>query len=208
LRETAMRTRLHLTHADHGRALSWDDFIGADFEEGYRYEMIEGRVFVSPIPNMPHNSYEKWLERTLFAYAQGHPEVLRHVTGPARVFLPDDTEGVTAPEPDLACYDEYASNPYDSDADWRDYSPVLVVEVISPDTADKDLVRNRRLYLQVPSIREYWVLDPRQGVEGLTLLVYRRRSRRWEACRTVAAGGTYTTPLLPGFSLLLDPLAG
>ena len=80
--------------------------------------------------------------------------------------------------------------------------------MISADTAEKDLVRNRRLYLQVPSIREYWILDPREGVEGLTMLVYRRRGRRWAACLTVAPGATYTTPMLPGFPLVLDPHAG
>ena len=202
-----MHTRLYLTHADHDRALSWDDFIGADFEEGYRYEMIEGRVYVSPTPNIPHNSYEKWLETLLSAYALDHPEALQYVTRPARVFLPDGDQGITAPEPDVAGYAEYAANPFAPDSDWRDYSPILVIEVISADTADKDLVRNRRLYLQVPGIREYWILDPRGGVEGLELLVYRRRGRRWEACRTVAAGATYTTPMLPGFALVLDPLA-
>ena len=202
-----MQTKIYLTAADHGRALSWEEFESADAEEGYRYEMIEGRVFVSPVPNMPHNSYEKWLERILFVYAGERPEVLQHVTGPARVFLPDQGEGITAPEPDVACYAEYAPDPYARDADWRDYSPILVIEVISADTADKDLVRNRRLYLQVPSIQEYWILDPREGVEGLTMLVYRRRGRRWSACVTIAAGETYTTPMLPGFSLVLNPHA-
>ena len=202
-----MHTRLYLTHADHDRALSWDDFIGADYEEGYRYEMIEGRVYVSPTANAPHNAFEIWLQLRLTAYARERPDVLQHVTHPARVFLPNLEEGITAPEPDVACYAEYATNPYAEDVDWRDYTPILVIEVISADTADKDLVRNRRLYLQVPGIREYWILDPREGVERLTLLVYRRRGRRWEACRTVAAGGTYTTPMLPGFSLVLDPLA-
>jgi Uma2 family endonuclease len=37
---------------------------------------------------------------------------------------------------------------------------VLVGEVVWEDDPDKDLVRNVELYLQVPSIREYWVLDP------------------------------------------------
>ena len=202
-----MQTRLYLTPADHGRAMSWDEFASADAEEGYRYEMIEGRVFVSPAANAPHGAFEIWILRILLAYAEEHPEVLPFVTPRARVFLPDLAEGITAPEPDVACFAEYAANPYAPDVDWRDYSPILVVEVISADTADKDLVRNRRLYLRVPSIREYWILDPREGVEGLTMLVYRRRGRRWAARLTVRPGETYTTPILPEFSLVLDPLA-
>jgi Uma2 family endonuclease len=201
-----MHTRLYLTPADHGRALSWDDFASADAEEGFRYEMIEGRVFVSPAANSHHEDYIEWLKGLLRAYALEWPTILESVRGTARVFLPDLAEGITAPEPDIACYAEYAER-FATEVDYRDYSPILVVEVISADSADKDLVRNRRLYLQVPSIREYWILDPRQGVEGLTLLVYRRRGRRWAACLTVGAGGTYTTPMLPGFSLVLDPQA-
>ena len=202
-----MHTRLYLTHEDQGRELSWDDFIASEFEEGYRYEMIEGRVCVSPAANVPHNAFEIWLQQMLYAYAQEHPEILQFVTPRGRVFLPDLVEGITAPEPDVACYAEFAPNPYEGEIDWRDYSPTLVVEVISADTADKDLVRNRRLYLQVPSIQEYWILDPRKGLEALTMLVYRRRGRRWAARLTVGPGETYTTAILPGFSLVLDPLA-
>jgi len=183
------------------------DLECAGAEEGYRYEMIEGRVFVSPPPNSLHEDCVKWLEKLLDAYAEDHPDILDSVRPRACVFLPNATvEEVSAPEPDLACYTEFAAR-FAPAVDWRDYSPVLVIEVISPDTADKDLVRNRRLYLQVPSIREYWILDPREGVEGLTMLVYRRRGRRWAACLTVGPGATYTTPLLPGFSVVLDPLA-
>ena len=203
-----MRTKIYLTSADHGRPLTWDEYVSADAEEGYRYELIEGRVFVSPPPNPFHEDCVKWLERLLDAYAKDRPDVLRLIRTRSCVFLPDATEeDISAPEPDLACYAEFAA-PFTPAAEWRDYSPVLVVEVISPDTAQKDLVRNRRLYLQVSGIKEYWIIDPREGVEGLTLLVYRRRGRRWEACRTVAPGETYTTPLLPGFSLMLDPHVG
>ena len=201
-----MQTRLYLTHKDHGRALSWEEYASADAEEGYRYEMIEGRVFVSPAANSLHEDCIEWLKEMLRAYALDRPDILESVRGATRVFLPDRMEGITAPEPDIACYAEYAER-FATEVDYRDYSPILVVEVISADTADKDLVRNRRLYLQVPSIQEYWILDPREGVEGLTMLVYRRRGRRWGACQTVAPGATYTTEMLPGFALVLNPHA-
>ena len=202
-----MHTRLYLTPADHGRALTWEEFESADAEGGYRYEMIEGRVFVSPPPNSLHEDCVEWLKRLLDAYAKDRPDILESVRTRACVFLPDVVEEeVSAPEPDLACYAEFAAR-FSPPVNYRDYSPILVIEVISPDTSEKDLVRNRRLYLQVPSIREYWILDPRQGVEGLKMLVYRRRGRRWATCVTIAAGEKWTTPMLPGFSLVLDPLA-
>ena len=101
-----MHTRIYLTPADHGRALSWDEFAAADAEEGYRYEMIEGRLFVSPVPDMPHDDLKEWLEAA-FRLRRERPDILCRISGAARVFLPEGAEGVTAPEPDIACYADY-----------------------------------------------------------------------------------------------------
>jgi Uma2 family endonuclease len=108
---------------------------------------------------------------------------------------------VTAPEPDLAVYQNYPLHRPRRERRWQDVSPILVVEVLSEDNADKDLERNRDLYVQVPSIREYWIVDPRTDPDRPTLTVLRRRGRRWLRPLDVGAGGTYTTRLLPGFSL-------
>ncbi len=66
-------------------------------------------------------------------------------------------------------------------------------------------MRNVELYLEVPSIREYWIIDPRESADRPTLLVYRRRGPRWQRPITVPFGGVYTTRLLPGFSMIVDP---
>jgi Uma2 family endonuclease len=103
----------------------------------------------------------------------------------------------------VAAYRKFPTNRPRSRIRWQDLSPVLVVEVLSEDTADKDLVRNRRLYLQIPSIREYWIVDPRQDADRPSLTVYRRRGTRWQRPQHFAPGTAYTTPLLPGFVLRL-----
>jgi Uma2 family endonuclease len=198
---------MYLTPADHGRALTWEEFETAHSEEGYRYEMIEGKVFVSPSPNMPHEDLKEWLASALRAYATERPDILCRISGGSRVFLQAPSDGITAPEPDIACYAEYpADRPY-KERNWRAVSPLFVVEILSADNQDKDLERNCRLYLEVPSIREYWILDPLEDADRPSLIVYRRRGRRWSARRMVPPGGTYETPMLPGFSLIVDPWA-
>jgi Uma2 family endonuclease len=199
-----MQTRICLTPADHGRPMPWEEFEHADFQEGHRYEMIGGRVFVSPIPGLPHDDLADWLKGHFVAYSQQHPEIVGRVKGPARVFLPERVEGVTAPEPDVACYAQYPSDLPRRERNWRNVSPILVVEILSEDNQDKDLERNCRLYLEVESVREYWIVDPLEDPDRFSLIVYRRRGKRWAPRRLVPAGGTYTTPLLPGFSLVLD----
>lgn len=49
-------TRLKLTPADHGREIDPDDFDAAAGEEGYHYELIDGRVYVSPKAELPEHS--------------------------------------------------------------------------------------------------------------------------------------------------------
>jgi Uma2 family endonuclease len=196
-----MVTQLYLTPRDHGRRLTLEEFLGADGREGFRYELIDGKLEVSPIPNLPHDFLVGWLIRLLWAYAGHHPEVIRHVQGPARVFVPRRR---IVPEADLAAYRRFPTDLPIAQLDWRDVSPRLVVEVLSEDTADKDLVRNPPLYLLVPSIREYWILDPRTDADRPDLLVYRRRGARWQRPLAVAGGQTYATRLLPGFALVLD----
>ena len=79
-----------------------------------------------------------------------------------------------------------------------------MVEILSPDNATKDLERNVRLYLEVPSIREYWIIDGRENADYGAILVYRRRGSKWQKPIQVAPGETYTTKLLPDFELKLD----
>ena len=88
---------------------------------------------------------------------------------------------------------------------WKFINAILVVEVLSADTAMKDLERNVPLYLQVPSIREYWIVDSREHPDQPMLIVYRRRGKRWQKPIEVPSGGTCETKLLPGFKLLVDP---
>ncbi|MGL4555385.1 MAG: Uma2 family endonuclease, partial [Gemmataceae bacterium] len=180
-----MKTQLHLTPADDGRPLSLEDFLSAGHEEGHRYELIGGRVEVSPIPDLPHDELVDWLKDALRAYTRVRPDVINKVKGPARVFLPVEDDRVTAPEPDIAAYRDYPTDGALADRDWRLVSPLLVVEVLSADGGDKDLVRNRELYLAVRSVHEYWILDQREDPDRPTLLVLRRRGARWGPTVTV-----------------------
>ncbi len=198
----ATASRLKLGPRDHGRELSYDDFMAGDYREGYRYEIIDGKLYVSPLPNLPENSLEDWLSGHLRRYVAERPDILNYLSNKARVFVPA-RERTTVPEPDLAAYHNFPLHMPFRQRRWEDVSPVLVAEIVSSDP-DKDLVRNVDLYLAVPSIREYWVIDPRQDPDQPHLTVRRRTGKRWRVIE-VPFGETYTTKLLPGFELVNDP---
>jgi len=189
---------------DHGRAMSFDEFMSGDYQESYHYELIDGRLYVSPEAKMPENVVEMWLLFKLHYYALDNPQTINYVTNKARVFVPDRSD-VTAPEPDIAAYHNYPRDLNINELDWRDFSPLLAVEVLTSENPHKDLVRNVVLYRQVPSIKEYWIIDAREDANRPTMRVYRKYRGRWQQPIELQFGDTYTTRLLPGFKLVIDP---
>ncbi len=198
-----MNTLVKLGPADHGRPMTYEEYLAGDYQGGYHYELIDGKLYVTPLPNLPENRVEIWLLYKLFRCADDHPRIINYVTNKSRVFVHTRPK-VTTPEPDLAAYRDF---PVDLPLDqvrWEEISPLLVAEVLTSDDPYKDLVRNVELFWQVPSIKEYWILDIRENPNRPTLRVYRRRRKQWQTI-DLAAGETYTTKLLPGFKLVLDP---
>jgi Uma2 family endonuclease len=199
-----MATVTKIGPADHGRPMTRDEFENGSYEEGYQYEIIDGKLYVSPLPDLPENRIQEWLNDQLKWYARQHPEVINYVSSGARVFVPG-RPGLTIPEPDQAAYHDFPRHLPVDEVDWEEIGPVLVAEVLLGGEPEKDLVRNVELYLQVPTIREYWVVDARNDPNRPTMHVYRRRGQKWQRVINIAPGETYTTRLLPGFELTLDP---
>jgi Uma2 family endonuclease len=197
-----MATLLMLSPADHGRAVSLEEFEASRGEDGYQYEIIHGKVYVSPKPNLPHDLYVKWFVRQLDRYVEVRPEVINFVSPNARVVVPG-VRKASIPEPDLAAYHDVPADVPIEEMAWGGISPILVGEVLSTDDPDKDLVRNVALYERVPSIREYWIVD--RLSTPFNFLVYRRRGKHWQKPIQWSAGAEFSTPLLPGFHLFLEP---
>ena len=198
-----MTTRLYLTPRDHGRALTLTEFESArGARKGYRYELIDGKLEVWPFPELGHECVRGWLAERLRDYSRARPEIINKVFGPAWVFVPDRPSAI---HPDIAAYRDFPLDRRIGELRWQDVSPLLVVEILSEDTAAKDLERNYELYLQVPSIREYWIVGPPASASRPTLTVHRRRGARWQRPIEVAPGEEYITRVLPGFTLVVAP---
>ena len=196
-------TRTRFGPADHGVPVTADELAEAEYAEGFRYEVIDGRLYVAPIANLPEGGLNDWLRDQLKRYARAHPTVINQVYGPARVFVPNRPD-LTVPEPDVAAYRDFPTHLPIREWNWEEVSPLIVCEVLVDSDPHKDLVRNVDLYFEVPSIAEYWVLDGSADPDRPTLIARRRWGSRW-LVREVAFGDTYTTRTLPGFALLIDP---
>jgi Uma2 family endonuclease len=199
-----MKTLLRIGPRDHGRPITDGELRQAEFVTGYKYELIDGRSYVTYEPDLPEDSIEHWPYVALLLYSRRRPKVINYVTDKARVIIPGEPRS-TVPEPDLAAYHDFALHIPLRKRSWRKVSPLLVGEILSPNDPHKDLIRNVELYIRAPTIQEYWVLDGRPDPDRPTMLVYRRCGQDWQAPVEVSYGETYRYRLLPGFKLLLDP---
>ena len=74
--------------------------------------------------------------------------------------------------------------------------PDLVVEILSPSTAERDRGYKRALYAQ-HGVKEYWVVGTDAGVITVLLL----GDDGYEVVDTFSEGDTLISPTLAGFSL-------
>ena len=195
-------TRRRIGPADHGRRMTLDEFIEADFEEGWLYELARGVIDVTEVPGVNHGWIVRRVTRMFILYEDAHPGVIHYGAGGSdcRLRLP----GMQSDRhPDQAVY---LSPPLPGPRLWTRWIPQIVVEVVSEGGEERDYVEKREEYLRA-GVQEYWILDP----AARAMRVLQRAADVWDEV-VVPAGAMYQTPLLPGLEVrpeeLLGPLEG
>jgi hypothetical protein len=80
-----VRSTLRIGPADHGRSMTLDEFLEADAEEGYRYELARGVLEVTHVPDDPHGVTVWAILQFIAAYNLKHPS---HLPGGRRQRVP------------------------------------------------------------------------------------------------------------------------
>jgi Uma2 family endonuclease len=184
--------------ADHGQRLTLDEFIEADFEEGWLYELARGVIVVTEVPGPHHGRIVHRLARLFIHYEDEHPGIIdyRAGGGECRIRLP----GMQSDRhPDQAVY--LLPEPKGRRI-WSRWVPQIVVEVVSTRGKRRDYVEKREEYLRI-GVSEYWILDPKKR----QLLVLQRDGDVWEEV-VVLPGNVYQTRLLPGLEVRPEELLG
>lgn len=170
-------------------------------DDGNRYELIEGELYVSRAPSLKHQSIITNLAADLTIYLRQNP-IGKVWATPGVIF--SEYSGVI---PDLV----YISNERRAEiasGDRIEGAPDLIVEILSPGAENKK--RDRRLKLQLYSkhgVKEYWVIDP----EYCAIEIYRKAGRASKMTLTLTLGieDILTSLLLPGFQCAVrDVFAG
>jgi len=131
-------------------------------EEDKRYEIIDGRRYMVPAPTPHHQWISARLEQALRAFVEAHDLGLV-LDAPCDVVL-SPTDVV---QPDIFFIAQEHRNIITDRNIWG--PPDLVVEILSPTTAEKDRDLKRKLYA-AHGVREFWIVSPEaQTVEVLEL---------------------------------------
>jgi Uma2 family endonuclease len=162
------------------------DYLGLPDEP--RCELVYGRLLVTPAPTARHQHVVGRLFSILLACADRHGDQV--LASPIDVALADHT----VVQPDVA-YVRAARTSIVRDR--IEGAPDLVVEVLSPGTARRDLGEKLRLYADA-GVAEYWIVDP--ALESFEFLV---RSDDGYRLR-LPDGPTYRSSSISGLELDLE----
>lgn len=129
------------------------DKIRALRDDRYRYEVVDGELFVTPAPSAQHQRAVRELFVRLAAYLQDDLSRGELLFSPADISFHDDMLVqpdlfIVPPQPDRRRV-----------LTWSEIRGLLLaVEVLSPSTARADRQVKRRLY-QREGVGEYWIID-------------------------------------------------
>lgn len=154
-------------------------------------ELNAGKLEILPMPTQQHQLIVAALFLALHAHLSPKGVVL---FAPLRLRI----EEGRFREPDLVAM-RSAADPRRGDAHWTGAD--LVVEVLSPDDPNRDLVTKRAEYA-LAGVPEYWVVDPRD--RSLTVLILAGPAYREHA--VFLPGSRVRSATLTGFDVALDRL--
>ena len=165
-------------------------------EDGNRYEIIEGELFVSRAPGVPHQRASTNIVINFGIYLIANP-IGEVIATPGLIF--GKYSGVI---PDIVFYTHERAREIIS-GERLVAAPELVIEILSRgrENVARDRIVKRQLYAKY-EVAEYWIVD----AENRAIEVYRLQNGTLELAVIFRYEDEITTPLLPGFKCLVSSI--
>ncbi len=167
---------------------TYEDYKSLPESETERYELLEGELVMVPSPDTEHQDIVGNLFRLLSDHVHKH-RLGKVYLAPLDVVLGErDEEEVVQPD---ILYISHRRQGIIAREEIRG-APDLVIEVLSPSTAQRDRTLKKKLYAR-HGVQEYWIVDPK----AQTLEVYEWHPKGFERVGLYGAEQTLTSRLLP-----------
>lgn len=144
-----------------------EDYLAAEAEREVRHEYAYGRVYAMAGADLTHNVIKDNLSGELRQRLRARG--CRVVTSDQRVRV---GRSYRYPDVVVVC----GGGTLDGERPESLLDPDLLAEVTSPSTADRDRKEKLEEYVQIPSLQEYWIVEPDQPL----VTQYLRRGDAWE----------------------------
>ena len=180
--------RLRLGPRSAGMLLTPEEFDRASGQEGWRYELINGVLVVSPTPSRQERHPNDKLGQWLGHYQDNHPQ-----GSSLDLTLPEEEIQThrNRRRVDRAIWAGLGRDPGETE------TPTIVAEFVSEGKVnqERDYLAKRAEYREI-GVREYWVID--RFRRTLTVSIF---GGAQDEERVIPEPQKYETPLLPGFEL-------
>lgn len=164
-----------------------------------RYELISGRIVMSPPAKFRHGFVEGSLHRLVGSFVEAN-ELGITLGSSAGFDLP--TGDTLEPDFSFISKERWASGPrpQEDDEGFTRIVPDLAVEIVSPSSVRRDRIEKRIIYARC-GVREYWLVDPARR----EVTLFARLGDRFDEPR-VLVSGEIPSRVLPALRLLVEDL--
>lgn len=130
---------------------TYEDY--AKLPEGLPYQLIGGKLIMTPAPSTYHQEISKRLEFLLYEYAELKQKLGKVFDAPIDVYFEEEETY----QPDII----FISNDRIGiiKKEKIEGAPDIIIEILSPSTAYYDLVHKKDIYAK-HGVKEYWIVDP------------------------------------------------
>ena len=181
----------HVATAQPAVKLTYEDYCAAPADS--RYELLDGELTMVPAPNLKHESVRSRLGRELINFIVEH-KLGELFYAPCDVLLSNND----IVQPDLLFVSREREHLLSGGRNVQG-APDLVVEILSPSTAERDRGEKRELYSK-HGVTEYWLVDPMAE----TVEIHRLQGDILIPSRTFRRNETLRSELFPGLEINLD----
>lgn len=173
---------------------TYKDYKNLPESETKRYELLEGELVMVPSPTTYHQRISWNLERILGDFVRKHNLGSVYHAPLDVMFSQEDVA-----QPDIFFISEERSQIITEENIQG--TPDLIIEILSPATAERDRTYKRTLYAR-NGVKEYWIVDPEsKSVEVMIL-----GERGFELLQVYKMEQSLDSPLLKGVSINLEEI--
>lgn len=150
--------------------ISIEEYLEMEEASTEKHEYYQGEIFAMSGTKVPHNIIAKNLLGNLFIKLKG--KKCQPFGSDQRIHIQSNTL-FTYPDISIVCGELITLN----NDNWNVLNPAVIIEVLSPSTKNYDRGEKFKLYRDIPTLKEYLLVDS----ESIHIEVFRlNTNHRWE----------------------------